>query len=130
MKATISHGVSDHGVPYVELLIEPEYDFSITFRKYYRRVFVGVEDYRGDQSSGVDLEDCWTAPTYIIQKTLIEEFDPLKAYMNALTFLGEVGGTDWDEPDYWKTHYEEQFDEVAETVKEWQSLKPKTLIQI
>lgn len=110
MEAKINKGKTDNDVPYTELYISPcdprDEPFYISFRMYPRRVFVGVEDYRGDQSGGADLEDCWSAPVYIVQKTLKEEFDPKQAYLNALKFLEEE-------------YYADDYEKIEGVVRRW-----------
>ena len=90
MEANIISDKDDNDVPYLELKFSPEHPddtpLYITFRKYYKRVFVGVEDYSYDQTQGFDLEDVWLSPIIIIEKTLIPEFDPRKAFLKALVY--------------------------------------------
>lgn len=124
----IEKSTDGNNVPYVEISINPSHpldeasDFYISFRRYPKRVFVGVEDYRGDMSSGADLEDCWTAPTHIIEKTPINEFDPHKAFIRALTYLGEIqNSSDPNESynadlDIWNDVYSD----IESKIKEWE----------
>jgi hypothetical protein len=124
MKAEIITGTDDNNIPYVELKIEPsdqlDAPFYITFRKYPRRVFVGVEDERENQSSGLDLEDCYLAPVVIIAKTPRAEFDPYKAFFMALAYLGEykqIASTDGR--DYDGDYCQDQYTGIETIVKEW-----------
>jgi hypothetical protein len=124
MEATIEKSKDDNDVPYVELKISPsdpmDDEIFITFRKYPKRVFVGVEDYRGDMSSGADLSDCWLAPVYIIQKTPKEEFQPYDAFMNALNYLGLIlMPVGVDQNNYNADYYTDRYHEIEKTVEEW-----------
>lgn len=124
MIAEIIEDADNNNVPYVELKITPsdpgDDDFEITFRKYHKRIFVGVTDDRANQSGGQDLDDCWCAPTIIIERTLRNEFDPYKSFFNALAYIGKyqqipsIDERDYD-GDYWQTEYRE-FEPV---IKEW-----------
>lgn len=90
MNAQINKDTSEKGVPYLELYITDDWDeYTITFRKYYKNVFVAVEDNR-DNQGGVDLMDLWVAPAVLIEKTPIELFDPFKAFSRAMIYLGDT----------------------------------------
>jgi hypothetical protein len=124
MNAQIIRDTDDNNVPYLELKIEPSDPrdplFFITFRKYPKRVFVGVEDYRLDQSSGADLEDCWLAPVVIVEKTERNLFDPFKAFIHALTYLGEIERpTDPNERDFDYDMWTEEYSTIESTISEW-----------
>lgn len=132
MNAEITMDTTEHDIPYVEISMSPDRDnepggdYWITFRKYPRRVFVGVEDYRGDMSSGADLEDCWSAPIYIIEKTLIENFNPHEALKRAFVYLGEIEY--YPDPDEqflteWNIqHFEEEYESVKDKISEWEAV--------
>ena len=127
MKAEIRKDISEHGVPYCELLISPSWPedgmFFITFRRYPKRVFVAVEDYSNDQTGGADLEDCWTAPSYIVEKTLFEDFNPFLAFKKALVFLAEwETPSDPGEPDYDRDYWAEQWAMIVGDVEKWKRL--------
>lgn len=119
MEAKIENDKDANSVPYSELKTAPSFEdngednYFITFRKYPKRVFVGVEDYRGDQSSGLDLEECWLAPVYIIQKTPKEEFKPYDAFINALRYLGLI------EDEYDALYYQDKYVEIESVVEAW-----------
>ena len=96
---------------YIELSIssDPRDGFyEITFRAYPSRVFVAVEDNRDNQSGGADLEDCWIAPAVIIQKTPRSEFDPKKAFINAMHYGG-----------YNDEFLEDEWNDIKNAVDEW-----------
>jgi hypothetical protein len=127
VEAVIEKDTDRNGVSYVELKIspsDPEDDvFFITFRKYPKRVFVGVEDERDSPFGGADLEDCWLAPVVIIQKILIEEFKPFDSFMNAMKYLGLIEmPVDADQGNYNAGYYEDQYIEIERVVEEWRKL--------
>lgn len=107
--------ISTEGSPYVQLTIMPDDEeeefFFITFRRYRRRVFVGVE-YYGD----VPQEDNpYIAPCYIIEKTVFTQFDPRTSFIRAVKFAGM-----WNEladADYWY----ERYAGIEKMVSKWQT---------
>lgn len=115
MNAEIRKDKTEKDVPYTELLIsDEEGDYEITFRAYYQNVFVGVEDNRDNQSGGADLEDCWIAPTVIIEKTPKYKFDPYQAFLKAMRFSGDYGQSQID-----CEILEERYTEIESVVQKW-----------
>jgi hypothetical protein len=114
MNAKISTGATENNIPYKEIKFfnSDGNSWNITFRKYYRNVFVAVEDDRNNPG-GVDLLELWTAPTVIIEKTPIIQFDPYKAFWNAFQYLGMF------EHDLDKDIANSKYADVKSKIKEW-----------
>lgn len=115
MNAKIRKDKTEKDIPYIELYISDEdRDYEITFRAYFKNVFVAVEDNRDNQSSGTDLEDCWIAPAVLIEKTAKEAFDPYSAFIKAMRFSG-----DYDQSQIDCKILNERYAEIEPVVQKW-----------
>lgn len=123
MNAEIIKGSDDNGVPYIELRISAADDFyEISFRRYPVRVFVAVEDNRDNPSGGSDLDDCWIAPVVVIDRVLHSEFDPLKSFILAQSYLGNIHRpSDPSERDYDYDLYMDIYSGIQSKVEEWRN---------
>lgn len=114
-------------IPYTQLTFGPnqdDEDFIITFRRYQRRVFVGIEDYRFVDSSKEPV------PSFIIEKTAFERFDPHKAFFRALHFLGQVGDEPSPEMEAWvQDIWEGEYVSMEPVVTQWMNTPVPTVVR-
>jgi len=127
MISKIRIGKTDKDIPYTELYItlgNDNYaeDYEITFRAYYKNVFVAVEDNRDNPCSGADLEDCWIAPTIIIQKSPKIEFNPYEAFLGAMKYGGYYSPSSpsrGDERNFELEIVKDKYAEIEKDVIKW-----------
>ena len=92
---SIQDGKTDKGIPYVELEIcyFLGYPIDVSFRSYSKNVWIVYTDDRGNPFSGVDLLDCWIAPSVLFDKVNKKNFNlkkELKRICRKLELLDDM----------------------------------------
>ena len=114
--------VEYNGIPYTQITFGPSEDDEsvfITFRRYARRVFVGVEDYRFETDQ---------PPCFIIEKTDFSQFDAHKAFFRALHFLNLIDDmSDKEMNDWIREVWEQEYEELEPMVEKWEGTPVPTI---